>query len=478
MSVRRAIDSRILNAVPAERARRRLAKLKANPVAFRESVLIDCNGRSIALSKVLDPWQQQDYEALDRGWRRVAGKHTEDCVARAYLERPRGHSKTTDLAVQALWVLFASDRKIAGVAAAAAKEQAKLLRDAIDTILRLNPWLSEDIRAHNYVVTNQRTGSTFTILASDGGTTMGQTPDFAIVDELTHWKNRGLWDSIFSAVAKRPSCLLVVIANAGFGQGVSWQWETREACRIDPDWFFHRLDGPVASWITEKSLAEQRRILTPQAYKRLWLNQWLTETGDAIDMEDVQRCCVMPTKPFDNRNCNFAIGGLDLGQTHDHGGFVVIGGDIERRKLVLLEAVRWDPAAFPNHRISIKAVEDDVLAICQRRGVLGLAYDPWQCERTAEEFREKGIRTFRYDFNSKTQEEMATCLIQAFRNSEIELYPEPDLLRDLSRLTITEKRLGHKLEAPRDETGHCDLATAFCIALPWAVGTMKDYAPG
>lgn len=472
------IDPRILNAVPAERARRRVAKLKNDPAAFRESVLIDCNGRSIELSKVLDPWQRQDYEALDAGWRRVAGKHTEDCVARAYLERPRGHSKTTDLAVQALWVLFASDRKIVGVAAAAAKKQAKLLRDAIDTILRLNPWLAEEIVANNYVVTNLRTGSTFEILASDGGTTMGQTPDFAIVDELTHWKNRDLWDSIFSAVAKRPNCVLVVIANAGFGQGVSWQWETREACRVDQDWYFHRLDGPRASWITGKNLAEQRRILTPPAYKRLWLNQWLTETGDALDMEDVTSCCVMPARPIDNRNCSFAIGGLDLGLTHDHAGFVVIGGDVVRRKLILLEAVRWDPALFPNHRISIKAVEQDVMEICQRRGVLGVAYDPWQCERTAEELIEHGLRMFRYEFGSKTQDEMATCLLDTVRNADIELYPDPSLLRDLSRLTIVEKRLGHKLEAPRDESGHCDVATAFCIALPWAVGTMRDYAPG
>lgn len=476
--MRCSIDPRILNAVPAEIARRRIVKMKADPKAFRENLLVDCNSRSIALSKVLDSWQREDYEALDPAWQRIAGKAQADCIARAYLERPRGHSKTTDLAVQLLWVLYASDRKISGVAAAASRDQAQELREQANIILRLNPWLAEEITAHKYEIVNSRTESGLRILASDADTTMGKTPDFVIVDELTHWKNRRLWDSIFSAAAKRPNCLLVVIANAGFGQGVSWQWETREACRTDQDWYFHRLDGPQASWITEKSLAEQRRILTPQAYKRLWLNQWLTETGDALDMEDVGRCIVLSARPSDNRGCTFAIGGLDLGIKHDHAGFVVIGGDIARRKLVLLEAVRWDPALFPDHRISIKAVEDDVLTICQRRGVLGLAYDPWQCERTAEEFREKGIRTFRYDFNSKTQDEMATCLLDVVRNSDIELYPDASLLRDLSRLSIVEKRLGHKLEAPRDESGHCDLATAFVIALPWAVGTMKDYAPG
>lgn len=472
-----AIEPTALDGVPAELARRRLSALKDDPAVFRDHLLIDYDGRSVPFGQVMDPWQREDFAALDNAWKRVAGKFDGECCNRAYLERPRGHSKTTDQACSALWVLFASERKITGIGAAAAKHQAGLLREEMDKLLRLNPWLAEEIQINKWEVVNRRTGSVLKILAADGSTTMGQTPDFAIVDELTHFKNDELWNSVFSAVAKRGKCVLMVIANAGFGMGISWQWNTREACRQDLDWYFRRLDGPSASWLTPKALAEQRRILLPTAYKRLWLNQWLTETGDALNMEDVARCCVLPGRPETNLQCSFAIGGLDLGISHDHAAFVVFGGDIVRRKLVLLEAVRWDPATFPNHRISLKAVEQDVLELCQRRGVLGVAYDPWQCVRTAEELESMGVRTFAYEFTSKTQDEMATTLIGAFTNDEIELWNHPSLMRDLSRLTITEKRLGHKLEAPRDELGHCDLATAFCIGLPWAVGTMKDYAP-
>lgn len=468
------IDPRILNAVPAERARRRLAKLKTDPAAFRESILVDCSGRSIELSKVLDPWQREDFEALDNGWKRIAGLHSGDCTARAYLERPRGHSKTTDLAVQALWVLFASERKISGVAAAAAREQAQELREQADIILRLNPWLAEEIVAQKFAVTNVRTGSSLRILSSDGDTTMGKTPDFVIVDELTHWKNRKLWDSIFSAVAKRPNCVLVVIANAGFGQGTSWQWETREACRNHADWHFHRLDGPQASWLTEKSLAEQRSILTPLAYRRLWLNQWLEDTGDAIDMDAVARCCVLPDKPV-SHSCQAVIGGLDLGISHDHSAAVFIGVDVPRRKLILLETMRWKPADYPenNNRIPLKLVEKEVGDACRRLGADGMAFDPNQAIRLAEELVDQGITMFPFDFTAKHCDEMARNLITTFTNGDIEMYPEPSLLRDLSRLTLVERAIGHKLEAPRDENGHCDLATAFVIALPWAIGTLR-----
>ena len=76
----------------------------------------------------------------------------------------------------------------------------------------------------------------------------GLTPDFAVVDEVTHWRSRDLWDALLSSAAKRSTCMFVVISNAGFLD--DWTWQTRELIRTDPAWYFSRLDGPVASWIT------------------------------------------------------------------------------------------------------------------------------------------------------------------------------------------------------------------------------------
>jgi len=53
----------------------------------------------------------------------------------------------------------------------------------------------------------------------------------------------------------------------------------RERVRNDPSWHFSRLRGPCASWVTEKRLDEQRRILNPIDFARLWLNEW--QSGDA-----------------------------------------------------------------------------------------------------------------------------------------------------------------------------------------------------
>ena len=83
---------------------------------------------------------------MDPAWRRVVGQEVEPKYLRAYLERGRGHSKSTDLGAAATWALFASRRKLSGVCCATDKDQAAIIRDAISTLLRLNPWLSQVLK--------------------------------------------------------------------------------------------------------------------------------------------------------------------------------------------------------------------------------------------------------------------------------------------------------------------------------------------
>jgi hypothetical protein len=98
---------------------RDLRSLQMHPAAFRSALLIETDGGPRVLADVLDGWQRDDFAALDGGWRRVAGLPGTAGPLRGWLERPRGHAKTADLAVMASWALFASRRPLTGIAAAA-----------------------------------------------------------------------------------------------------------------------------------------------------------------------------------------------------------------------------------------------------------------------------------------------------------------------------------------------------------------------
>ncbi len=306
------------------------ARYGADPAAFRASLIVDVDGVARRLGDVMDPWQASDFSALDPALRRAAGRSDEPAKMRAYLERGRGHSKTTDLAVTAVWALAFSTRPLRGFCYAADKDQANLLRQAMETLVRLNPWLGEilTVEAHRVANTAQGhpgEGGTLTIEASDVGSSYGILPDLIIADELVHWQGDGsLWHSLISSAAKRSNCLMVVISNAGFVD--SWQWSVREAARTDPAWIFSRLDGPVASWLTADRLDEQRRMLPAVAYARLWGNQWSTGGGDALTPADIAAAFLPDLQPMTGLEPGWLfVAGVDLGLTRDCSAVVVLG---------------------------------------------------------------------------------------------------------------------------------------------------------
>jgi phage terminase large subunit-like protein len=218
-----------------------LLELQADPAAFRDCLLIDTDSGPAPFAERMDLWQRQDFAALDPGWKRACiGSELEAAHSRAWLERPRGHSKTWDLACMVGWILFASRRRLSGYGAAADRDQARLLRDSVGRLCFVNPWLARLLEVESYRVINRRTGSNLEILSSDAPTSYGLLGDFFVCDEVVHWQKRDLWDSIFSSAGKRSTSMLVCISNAGLTD--DWSYELREAVRQNPLWYFSRLE--------------------------------------------------------------------------------------------------------------------------------------------------------------------------------------------------------------------------------------------
>ena len=436
------------------------------PKAFRELLLVEAAGRLRLLDEVADPWQREDFTACDAGWMKCVGLHRGEAIQRAYLERARGHTKTTDIATSATWALIAARRRIVGNVVAGDLDQARLLRDAVQRHVANNEWLQCLLAVHNYRIVNRVTGSVCDVMASDAASAYGQLPDFVVCDELTHWKSQDMWEAIFSSVAKRATCMLLIIANAGLGLGTSWQWRVREAARNSPDWYFRRLDGPQASWMTEKLLAEQRAMLPGPAYRRLWLNEWIRGEGDALEPADIEACCTLGEVPAIGWHGWTHIIGLDLGVKHDHAALVVLACQPEAGMVRLAHVESWKPRA--GGEVDLIAVQSAVERVYKQYSATVAFYDPHQCALMAQQLRRAGLRMEERLFVGKQLNEMASCLLQTFAARRIELFRNEELIRDLLRLTIVEKQYGYKLEAVSDEYGHADRAIALAIALPTA----------
>jgi hypothetical protein len=467
----------------------RLLELQKDPSAFRAALLIDADAGPVRLSDCIDPWQATDFAAIDSGWRRAAGQRVEGepVYQRAWLERPRGHSKSSDVMIMAAWALFAARKPINGVVVAVDRDQAALDRDHLNRLVAANPWLDQVLEVQAWRVVNRHTGSALDIMASDVASSYGLLLDFAVCDEVTLWPKRELFDSILSAAAKRSTCLLLCIGNAGFQE--SWQWSLREAIRAENRWFFSRLEGPVASWITQADLAEQRRLLPGVAFDRLWLNLWTAGAGDALEASDLDAAFDADLRPLTGREPGYEyILAFDLGIKRNWSAAVVLGVKRGRRDhgALRLAAVRtWKPTKA--RRVDLSEVEATVADLIEQFGVRHVIYDEWQAAHLASRLQSRkagrlmrrnplldplpSLRTAaKTAFTAVAWTDLpriASAMLQAFVDRRLRLFPHEALRRDLRCMRVEERKNGtFRLTFPEQADGsHGDVATALSYAV-------------
>lgn len=463
----------------------RVLRYARDPAAFRNELLIEQRGKLVPFGSIMDDWQREDFAACDAGWIDAVRGRPSQRIRRAYLERPRGHSKSTDLAVMIAWALAFAPRHISGFAAAADEEQAGLLRKKVAQVVRWNPWLEQFIEVQQKRISNiakhghDGNESELVILASDAASSFGLTPDFVICDELTHWSsNSDFWDSLISSASKREWCFLVAITNAGLGAGKDsvWQWRVREHFRTSERCYFSRLDGPRASWLSAEDLEEQRKLLLPRAYARLWGNEWQADTGEALSETEVRDCVTLPGPSLGyGRQPRPYLAGLDLGLKHDRSALVVVGLDCERQRVEVASVETWAPLRETG-KVRLGDVEAACLKAQEKFGLLGIVFDPWQAALMAERLAAAGVRMSEWPFVPANLDAMATTLLQAVTNQTLGLFDHPGLIGDLLNLVVTQSSKGaFRLKATRNELGHADAAMALAIALPTAFATLDGF---
>jgi phage terminase large subunit-like protein len=443
--------------------------LANDPQAFREHVIrIDVDGELQPYGPMLTTRQRDNHAATDPALLAITGRGSADGVRfRFWREETRGCAKSTGAAADFLFLLFASTRKIDGVHAACDREQAQLLLTIIESMVQASPLLSHLIVVEKGKVWNRSTGSTLTVISSDVNSSFGFLVDWISIDEIAVWgeDKRRLWGSLISTAGKRARCLVTVTTNAGWR--TSWQFVLREKIRQDPEWAFSHYGHPP-EWMTERAVAEQRRLLTAPEFTRLLdPGQWQDDDGMSLDEQDLDAAVVL-SGPADGRphGPQSIWIGLDMGDVHDAAAIVCATGDVMRQKIVVLGIQRWLPRDFVGGRIQQSAVKEGILEFRERFDATAIKSDAWQSIGLMQDVAKLGL------FNivqcvqptSKAKDEACKALVQALRDRQVELF-DGELVTDLRRAQVVERASGLKLVYPRNEFGHCDLAAAFEVLI-------------
>jgi hypothetical protein len=461
-----------------------LFELQRNLDAFLATVRIETDGEPQPYAEVCDPWQLDDLYAIAPAIERLVNPRApEPKIRRAWWVRPRGHSKTSDVAMLIARVLAFSRRRRRCVWVAADKDQGCEGLDTIATLCRHNPWLDELLTITQDRVTNKRTGSVCYFTTSDVSSAFGwKDCDLFVMDEITHWPDKGedLWTAMYSAAGKRKNAIVFALMNAGFQP--SWQRDLRDKAEADPAWAFSELPDAVATWIDEAALADQAKFIPEAAFNRLWRNWWASGLGDAISQAEIDAAFVDALRPLTKREPGWLyVCGVDLSKTRHFSACCVLGVKAggQSGMIRLAHHKVWRPAR--GQKINYLAIERHILELDEKFGLEFVGSEGYEMEhlsQTLEADTDHKRRNARRRFRmqpwvrdifpaAKNLQQQASLVIEGFADGRFEFYRCPELKADLQKVRVIERpNRSFRLESPRDTgQGHGDLFSAFAVGL-------------
>lgn len=462
-----------------EQARR---SASTGALSYLQHVLIDRAGEPTPYRVAAEPWQWGLAARLAPAVDRVVGVRKEYTGPRCFwLTLPRGHDKTGLIGRLCSYALCFSRTPLRAVAAAADKEQAGLIAEFMAAEARLNPWLEELMKFGNWSVEGRDTGSKLRILAAEEKSSYGLKEDFMVLDELTHWGKRGLWDTVVSGREKRPHAVLIVITNAGLLR--TWQRDVFEEVKQDPDWYVYEAPGQLATWMSREKIDRLRRLVPAPLARRLYDNVWIDPTVEAgFVTRGEAEGCVDGSLAYRERGnpAHQYVASIDYAPVRDRTALAV--GHEENGEVVIdrLQVVQGSK----DRRVPIQLVEAWIDEVRQNFFNPTLVVDPYQMESTIQRY-EGTLQVERFEARGgKTNYELANTLRGLVISNRLKVYPNAgsllvdsrveDFVDELSSVLLRNTSYGYRIDTQGSQ--HDDRVIAvgqLCVHLARGAGRIS-----
>ena len=241
------------------------------------------------------------------------------------------------------------------------------------------------------------------VLGAEAPRLHGLSPTLMVLDELQAVTREGIYESLASALHKRPDSKLIVISTAGQGadsplgrlrrRGLGLpevkrrgyftdargpglrmlEWAVPEGEKITPA---SVKKANPASWITTQQIREQHRRLPEIAYRRFVANQWTGRMGSWLPAGAWQACAD--------------------GEQIDDGSKVWVGVDIGGARadtaIVWLDEDRNVGCEIWSGEDALMDATAFLPELAKRYRVAEIVYDPWRAQTLAEVAQQHRIK--------------------------------------------------------------------------------------
>lgn len=381
---------------------------------------------------------------------------------------PRGNGKTTIAAPLVLYLTFIDGEAGAeGYAAAVTRDQARLLFDVAQQMVRRTPQLQREwgVSTLTNAILQDSTGSRFIPISSDAKALDGLNLQGGVCDEIGSHKTSEVYDALVTALGKRSQPFLLSIStatgnNAGIGKQL-WDYGLRVLRQSAQDdrlfvliYSIDDTDDPwdEATWIKAnpgwgvtvqpdaiRAIMRQARNNPAQeaAARTRHLNVWIGADEALFSTRSWIECIErgLQLDDFAGKRCHVA---LDLASKTDLAALAIVFPDGDHytafarcyvNEAAVMEARNasypgWansgELVITPGNETDFATIEADVIDICSRFNVISLAYDPWGATQFAQRLADERINVVEFRATTQNFSEPTKELDAAMRSGRIQ----------------------------------------------------------
>jgi phage terminase large subunit-like protein len=199
-------------AAPATPERAILKGHGARVVRFAEDWIVQTKGRWAGKMMEVEPWERDLLDELFLVYEDGQRVYHEALIGLA-----RKNGKSTIASVLGLHGLLAAPHGSPEVyAAAASRDQARIVFDQAVQFVKASPRLSDWLQPQRNVITCKANGGIFRVLSSDAPLQYGLNPYLVIIDELWAHPNPELYYALTTGQLAQVEPLIVNITTAGW----------------------------------------------------------------------------------------------------------------------------------------------------------------------------------------------------------------------------------------------------------------------
>ena len=421
-------------------------------------------------------------------------------IRQAVITMPRKNAKTTLVAALCVYHLIADDTDKAPlvVAAAGDRAQARLVHDAIKTMIQGSPELSSVCTVYRNEIKCHRNKGVARVVSADAGLQLGMNPSLVVVDEYLVHKTSDLYDALTLGSATRNQPLSIVISTAGYdlesplGKLVRYGRKVESGEISDPNFAYINYgpkeneefdaDSPEVwarfnpAWdhfLNHEEFESAHKRTARAAFIRFRLNGWTTTADHWLPQGAIEKCEVDRKIEKGER----IVLGFDGGWGGDSTALVACTLDQEVPKHLELIGC-WekpDDEHAQGWRTPVHEVEATIRQAFEDYNVAALVADPWRWEQSLMTLAEEGYPVIEFPTGSVQRMTQGTqALYDAIIDRQVTHNGDPQLLRHFLNCHLHEDSRGARIRKDkRGSTKKIDIAVASLIAYHSAM-TWKD----